>query len=233
MKEKKIENSIWIIFIIVGIILISIGVFFGINRFDYSNKIETIGTIVDISSYKGTDGRREGIVYVSYNVDGMQYESRLNAYSSSFYEGKEIKIYYDKDNPNNIGVKSLDLMILIFPGVGLIFVIIAVIGIAFKMKNKRNEKRLRENGQLIYADYVETVMNTSYTVNGSHPYNIICQWNNPRDNKRYIFKSKNIWVNPHDIITQSNMKKIPVYIDDENKYVVDVDEVTKDIVDLR
>ena len=124
MKENKLENLIWIIFASIGAIFVIIGlVVFG-NIFNYANKVDTVGTITEISSYRNTNHNRNHEVYVSYTVEGKEYESILNSYSSSFYEGKEIKIYYDKDNPSKIGVKSLDLLFLIFPGIGLIFLII-------------------------------------------------------------------------------------------------------------
>ena len=235
MKENKLENLIWIIFAIIGVVFVIIGlVVFG-TIFNYENKVETIGTITEISSYRKTNHDRTYEVYVSYTVEGKKYESKLNSYSSSFYEGKKIDIYYDKDNPNKIGVKSLDLLFLIFPGIGLIFLIIGGTGILVKVKKRKLEKSLKENGELIYANYVETVLNTSYRVNGKHPYNVICEWNNPLDNKKYIFKSKNIWVNPKNIIEERNIKQFPIYIDRNNKekYVIDVDVLTENIVDLR
>ena len=205
MKENKLENLIWIIFASIGAIFVIIGlVVFG-NIFNYANKVDTVGTITEISSYRNTNHNRNHEVYVSYTVEGKEYESILNSYSSSFYEGKEIKIYYDKDNPSKIGVKSLDLLFLIFPGIGLIFLIIGGTGILVKINKRKLEKRLKENGELIYANYVETVLNTSYRVNGKCPYNIICEWNNPLDNNKYIFKSKNIWINPENIIKEKNI----------------------------
>ena len=64
-----------------------------------------------------------------------------------------------------------------------------------------------------------------YRVNGRHPYRIICEWSNPLDNKKYIFKSKNIWINPEDIIIERDIQQFPVYINRDNmkKYVVDID----------
>lgn len=235
MKENKLENLIWIIFAIVGVVFVIIGLVVFETIFNYENKVETIGTITKISSYRNTNHDRTSEVYVSYTVEGKKYESKLNSYSSSFYEGKEIDIYYDKDNPNKIGVKSLDLLFLIFPGIGLIFLIIGGTGILVKVKKRKLEKSLKENGELIYANYVETVLNTLYTVNGKHPYNVICEWNNPLDNKKYIFKSKNIWINPKSIIEERNIKQFPIYIDRNNKekYVIDVDVLTENIVDLR
>ena len=236
MKENKVEYLVWIIFASIGAIFVVVGLFaFGYIT-NYKNKVDTVGTITEISTYHSNNkNNREYEVYVSYNVDGKEYESKLNSYSSSFYEGKEINIYYDKDNPNKICVKSLDLLFLIFPGVGLIFLTIGGIGILVKINKRKSEKKIKENGELIYANYVETVLNTTYTVNRKHPYNIICEWNNSLDGKKYIFKSKNIWINPENIIKEKNIKQFPVYIDNNNKkkYIIDVDILTENIIDLR
>ena len=235
MKENKLENLIWVIFASIGAIFVIIGlVVFG-SVFNYENKVDTVGTITEISSYRSTNHNRNHEVYVSYTVEGKEYKSKLNSYSSSFYEGKEIDIYYDKDNPNKIGVKSLDLLFLIFPGIGLIFLIIGGTGILIKINKKKSEENLKKNGKLIYANYVETVLNTSYRVNGKCPYNIICELNNTLDNKKYIFKSKNIWINPDKIIKEKDIKQFPVYIDNNNrrKYTIDVDMLTENVVDLR
>ena len=140
MKENKLENLIWIILASIGAIFVIIGlVVFG-SVFNYENKVDSVGTITEILSYRSTNHNINHEVYVSYTVEGKEYKSRLNSYSSSFYEGKEIDIYYDKDNPNKIGVKSLDLLFLIFPGIGLIFLIIGGTGILVKINKKKSKK---------------------------------------------------------------------------------------------
>jgi len=212
MSGNKVENLAWIIFTIVGTVFVAIGIILFGSVFDYTNKIETTGIITRIS-LSGSSENDSNKVYVSYVAEGNEYESTLSGYSSSFYEGKEIEIYYDKDNPNKIGMKSLDLLFLIFPGLGLISLIIGVTGISAKARGKKSERRLKENGELIYADYVETIINTSYSVNGRYPYKIICEWTNPVDSEEYMFKSKNIWSNPEDIIEEKNIKQFSVYID--------------------
>ena len=225
MLENKKEKLVWIIFSIIGAIFLIIGLVLFQNVFDYKNKIDIMGTITEIVTSENNENHK---VYVSYTVDGKKYESELNGYSSNFYEGKEIKIYYDKDNPNKIGMKSLDLLFLIFPSLGLVFLIIGGIGMLVKINKKKLEKRLKENGELIYANYNETVLNTSYRINGKSPYNIICEWNDSSNNKKYIFKSKNIWINPTKIIEEKNIKQFPVYIDNNRKkYFVDIDILTE------
>ena len=235
MKYNKAEKLIWVIFTIIGVAFIMIGSIVCASVFGYQGKVDTEGTITQIDTYTGNRGSRYYDVMVAYRVDGKDYESKLNGYSSSFYEGKKIDIYYDKDNPNKIGIKSMDLLfVLIFSGIGLLFVIIGGAGIIVKIIKKNSEKRLKANGELIYANYVETALNTAYSVNQRNPYYIICEWYNQADNKKYIFKSKNIWINPENTIQEKNIKQFPVYIGNNiKKYVVDIDILTKDIIDLR
>lgn len=148
MKERKLENLIWIIFAGIGAIFVVIGFVMFDSIFTYTNKVDTVGTITEISPYRNTNHDRDYKVYVSYTVEGKEYESVLGGYSSGFYEGKEIEIYYDKDNPNKIGAKSLDLLFLIFPGIGMIFLVIGGIGILVKIAKRRSEKRLKESSSL-------------------------------------------------------------------------------------
>lgn len=233
MKSENLINLIWGIFFSIGLIFVIVGIIIGINVFNYENKVDTIGTIVDIYSHRSNRDTTHKVL-VKYNANDKEYESILNSYSSSFYVGKEIDIYYDIDNPNKIGVKSLDYVFLIFPGLGAIFVIIGGTGIVVNISKKRMEKYLRKNGDIIHANYIETVLNTTYSVNGRHPYNIICEWNNIEDGKKYIFKSKNIWINPENIINERNIENFIVYIDLKNKkrYLVDIESITENVVDL-
>lgn len=231
---KKFENLIWWIFFGIGMIFVVIGIFISLYVFNYENKIDTTGVITEINTYRGRDNEKKYDVQVAYEVKGKEYESSLNVYSSSFYEGKEIDIYYDKNNPNKIGVKSLDFVFLIFPGIGIIFALIGGIGLIVKYNKKKISKKLKEHGDLIYADYVQTAINTTYRVNGRHPYNIICEWDNPEDGKKYILKSQNIWFNPSSIIEQKNIKSFPVYINLNNKkqYVIDTEIIEENVIDL-
>lgn len=133
-KMDRVENLIWIIFSILGSVFLVIGLGVCSNIFNKDNKVETIGTISNMYSYRNSDGDTNYNVFVTYIVDGVEYESRLNGYSSNFYEGKRIKIYYDKNNPNKIGSESLDLLFLLFPGIGFIFAMIGIIRNIYKTK---------------------------------------------------------------------------------------------------
>ena len=224
MKGNKAIKFLWSAFTIVGAIIVIIGLIVFFTACNYKDKVDTVGIITDTGN--GTT--------VAYNVDGEEHESSFSGYSSSFHVGDEIEIYYDKDDVNEIGSKSLDLLYLILPGIGSIFLLIGLIGLAYISYKKKKEKKLKETGELVYANYSETIINRNITVNGRHPYNIIVQWNNPEDGKKYLLRSKNIYFNPEMMIEERNIKTFPVYINPNNKkqYFVDVDILNEDVVDL-
>lgn len=65
---------------------------------NHKNTVDTIETITSISASRNSNSDTYHIVYVTYNVLGNTYESQLNDYSSNFYEGKTIDIYYDQND---------------------------------------------------------------------------------------------------------------------------------------
>ena len=204
MKDKVLDNLIWIIFFIVGMTFSLVALFFGYSMFNIENKTQGVAIITKMDNDE---------VYVTYEVDGKEYNNKLNMRSSSFYVGKEIKIYYNQENPNIVVCDDLKILIYIFLGIGLVFLLISVVIMFFKIKSSKLKKYLKEHGKLIFADYVDVVLNTSYNVNGRHPYKVICKWENPIDNKIYMFTSKNIWVNISVIISD---KKLLNLLNNEN-----------------
>ena len=225
---KKIERFIFALFGIIGLLLLIIGIFITFKQFNNKNKIETKAIIESIVRDSSDDYE----VYVKYIVNEREYKNKLNSYSSSYYEGKEISIYYDKTNPNKIVTKLSDYLLLIIPGMGLIFFLIGSSYFVIGSIKKKKNNNLKINGMQIEVNYVETILNTSYQVNGRSPYNIVCEWNSSSDGKTYIFKSKNLWFNPENIINEKNITKFNCYVDSNNykKYYLDTDEFEEQVI---
>ena len=165
MKGDKALKFLWGTFTTMGAIIVIIGLIVFFSVCNYKNKVDTVGIIIDTGNE----------TTVSYSVEGEEHESSFSGYSSSFHVGDEIEIYYDKDDVNKIGSKSLDLLYLILPGIGSIFLLIGMIGLGVLSHKKKKEKNLRENGELVYATYSETILNVNVRVNGRYPYNIIVE----------------------------------------------------------
>lgn len=228
MKRSKLEHLVWIIFGVLGLtFLVVSNILIRMNFISKENIVKTHATIINISDNQE--------VYVSYLVNSEMYTNKLSSYSSSYHIGKEITIYYDKNDPAKIIDNSIIVLIGVFGGIGLIFIIVAGIIIAFKINRSKVIKWLKESGNIVNASYTSIELNTNYTINGRHPYNIICEWYNSSDNKKYIFKSENIWFDPSRTITERNIKTFPVYINPNKikQYYMDVDMILANIVDLR
>ena len=121
MKKLRI---IILIFIIFGLIFSVGGAFLCVNAFDYGNKAETTAVITDFESYRERAGgkwRTSYKTHLTYEVDGESYDNTVKMYSSSWNIGEKIEIYYDVDNPQNIGSKHTDLALLVVPCLGLLF----------------------------------------------------------------------------------------------------------------
>lgn len=221
---KHIETFIFSMFFAIGMVFVIIGLALFVPA--YSRQQEYIPAKAEIIQiyYEGKD---DHTVIVQYTVNDTVYKSKLNFYSSSFSVGQEIDILYSPENPKKISAKDSAALFLIFPGVGAIFALIGFSGIFVKLRKKILRKRLLENGEKIYADFVEVTKNWHYSVNHRHPYNVICRWQNPTDGQTYTFKSENLWDYPQ-YLTENTEIQIPVYTDIFNikKYYMDLSELS-------
>ena len=228
---------VFVIFMLVGIIIAVLGVSISkMLEIPEERKETTKAIISDIERERDSDGDTSYTVWVIYQVDGKEYEEKLNAYSSSYREGKEIEVIYDKENPSRVGVEwGTKLGMWIAGGLGGVFALIGLIGLIVIAGMDAKKKKIEETGTIIYATYTGVEVNTMITVNGKHPYNITCSWVNPEDNKTYILKSENLYFNPEEAIMSMGLKTFPVYMDMNNKknYSMDISAIKEAVVDLR
>lgn len=229
MKNKNnIVNFVFAFFSLIGFIFFSLGIvlFFTLS-IDKEDRVYTTAIIERIDQYRDSDGDTSYDVFVSYIVDDKKYIEELNSYSSSYREGKEIEVYYDKNNPNKVRTNGFEFGFLIFSGLGLIFVVIGISGIVKGILKKKKEKELKQTGMIIEAEYVTTLVNRNFEVNGENPYNIICKFYNYNTNQFEEIKSDNLWFNPEPAIMQNNITKFKVYVNPNNlsEYFIDTSEI--------
>lgn len=214
------------IFLLVGIVMLAVGIIIlGSNRRFRERAEEVTAIISEISSYRGSKGKMRHDVFVSYTYNGRRYEDvSLNFYSSNMYEGKEIRLLCDPENPGHVessgGMLFLTCM---FTGMGILFTIIGAVPIILAVKGSARKKRLLQSGRKIWATVEDIAQNTSYRVNGRHPYVVYCTYRDEGLDTVYRFKSDNIWTNPH--LAMRIGDTVPVYVDGKNFqfYHVDVD----------
>ena len=124
----------------------------------------------------------------------------------------------------------LDVRIAEPEGLHFIFLIAIIVKYRGTKKDKeRSEKISKENFMTVQAKYVETIINSDVTVFGTHPYNIICEWKNPVDKKRYRFVSEDLWRSPQRKILEKSILSFEVNFDktDVNNYKIIIPEILK------
>lgn len=216
------------VFLFVGIIFLATGIItFFLNRSFAENAEEIPAMISEISSYRGSDHEVKHRVYVTYTYAGRTYGNiPLNFYSSNMYEGKEILILCDPENPEHIGTKGgVMLLCGIFSGMGLLFTGISLVPIGNSLRKASLRRRLRNSGRKLYATVEEIVQNRSLSMNGRHPYVIYCTYRDDYRDTLYRFKSSNIWTNPDPVLHPGDT--IPVYVEEANyrHYFVDTESI--------
>lgn len=101
-----------IIFMLCSLVVFIVGLVLAIRFVVIApiNKGKTTATILEARNY----------TKVKYVVNGKTYIKTYSFYSSTYYDGKTIKIYYDKSNPSDSFVANMRFLWLIGPGVGII-----------------------------------------------------------------------------------------------------------------
>lgn len=227
---NKVSKIIGIIFASFGLLFLILGIYFYKSDLDFKNKsIKTTGKITEIVTSYDSDGDSTNDVYVEFYVKGNKYNGRINYYTSSMYEGKDIVIYYDAKNPNNFRADGAVIGTLIFAILGGVFFLIGfVFIISIVLKNKKNKKVMGYNYR-INATIIGITMNNSVMINGRHPYVLEANCMSPADGKLYTFRSEDMWQDATLILQQFNIITIPVYVNPQNyaEYVMDISSIKK------
>lgn len=225
MKKLGV-NFIFIFFLIMGLVFSGIGVGVIITGRQFVSRADKVSaTIVDIEKYRTDDDYVEYDVYVDYEYQGEAYtDVLLNSYSSGMYEGKTITVLVDPEDPYHVDTQ-LGAVILgaIFAGIGMIFVLIGGIALLVRTRHKKKIVRLREEGRCLQATVESIDFNMYVTVNGAHPWIILCSYYDDSKDLTYRFKSDNLWTDPSAVYPVGSTVLVYVDAQDYSKYYVDAE----------
>lgn len=224
MKILKILGAI---FSLIGLAIIIFGINIIIANNEFMKTAElTEGIITDIESYRDSDGDRHYIVYVQYEVEGRSYEDSSRFYSSNMRKGDDIKVYYNPERPSDFKVTGETTFNTIFPiAFGGIFFIIGMCIMLPPIIKTKMQNKVKQYGELINAEIDDIDINYSMSVNGRHPYVIVCSWKDPNSGELYQFRSNNLWFDPEKLL--EGRKTLEVYVDMQKpkKYYVDTSQI--------
>lgn len=229
---NKTEILVASLFAIIGGLFLVVGI--GIhssNTTFLETALTTEAEIVDIRVDYDSDGNVDHDVFVEFEVNNKKIEGKLDTYNSTMYEGGTTTVYYDPLNPYNFKGSGANWFGLLFAGMGGLFFVIGIVMIFSKIKAKKTANELKLNGKHIQAEIKSVNLNTSYSVNGRHPYILTASYVDPETNQVLIFESANIWFDIQIIVDSLTIRCVDVYIDPVNpkKYFVDVENLRNHI----
>ena len=216
---KKSKNGLAIFIAVFGVILVAAAAFIAIRSSVYrKNGIETVATITRIERKTDSDGDDNASVYVSYTVDGENYEGKLDYYSSFMRVGNTVKIFYMPDDPQDmISAGSNVVLVTIMIAFGIICIGLGTAYVAVPAAKKRRLNRLKTNGRRVDARVKEFDCPKKTRVMGKNIARLVCV--DPDGNRyetRFLYDNQRYF----DIETP-----VAVYVDpdDPEKYAIDVE----------
>lgn len=229
---KKILILIGSIFFIIGACLVGVGLIQLVNHNTFiKNAQKTDAVITDILSGEKEYQKRskkkqilyatDGIkVIVAYYANGREYKSELGYYSSNMEVGDEIVVYYREGAPKVIRT-NVRMDIIIYECVGVPFLLIGSVFLFICIRKIKYRKRLLRKSNPIYATITGVSIRYNVKLNNIHPYQIDCQYTDPKTNIIHIFHSDEILYDPSTMIQSET---VPVYVNPKNynQYYVDI-----------
>ena len=236
MKNKIFLAIFYFIFALAGIGMIIGGIVLLINGYNFRQSADRINANISrIEYYTDSDGDAHHTVYASYEYKGTAYEDvRLSEYSSTMYEGKDIVLLCDPNNPRHVKTTSGDYVSGgILTGVGVIFAAIGIVPTVLSISKKSKNRKLLREGKVIHGTVESIVLNTSLAINGRNPYIIYCTYYDEYKDTTYRFKSDNLWIDPIPVYNVGDYIDIYVMNDNYENYYVDAEtKINEKIVDL-
>lgn len=235
MKLFKIIGGIFAMIGVAALVGMAFAIV-GTNSFIKQSSV-TSGEIIDIvtRTSKDSDGNttRSHYPVVRFNDatgNAVEFESSTST-SSRTGIGEHVQVRYIPDNPSKARISSSFLdMWGVSLMLGIFGVVFAGLGVPFfwlGIREELSEKNAQSYTREISADVKEIFHNTSISMNGRSPYQIVAQWLDADSNEIHVFKSKNFWYDPSEFVKE----KIPVKADPRNlkKYWMDVSALPKKV----
>ncbi len=228
----NVVSIIKYVFTLVGLAMLAGAFYFYKDTTSFlETATRTEGIVIELVRTRsdGSDMYKPVVQFVEQNGKAIEFTSSTSSNPPSYSVEEKVGVWYDPAKPEHAeidGFFSLWGISAIFGGLGAIFFLIGSgIILATTIKSRKHEY-LRLHGTPIETDLQSVQLNTSFTVNGKHPYKVSTQWFNPFTSEVHVFESDNLWFDPASYVKD---RKITVFIENDNpkKYFVDLSFLPK------
>lgn len=219
MSPGFVLKFIKISFTVVGAVALATALWFYLTTSSFvASAARSEGVVIDLERSRSSDSTTYKPVVRFTAADGQE-RTFVTSWSSNppaYSRGEKVQVLYPGDRPEEARIEGFFSLwggVVIAGGLGSVFFLIGGGIIAYGLFFAARKRSLQVNGQLILADFKGVERNGSIEINGSHPWRIMCQWQDPATSKVHVFASDNFWFDPTDYVTQ---KQLNVRIDPKN-----------------
>ena len=229
LRKTNLSFGIGGFFAVFGAIMLLFGIWTIIDGINFRSGSEQVtGVISHIESYRDpslSGSSKVHDVYVTYTVNGKDYETVLGYYDSSMFAGQEIEIFYNPENPADIKGKD-GITNIILPLFGLAFLAIGVAFIFSDMQKKKKMEMLLSKGSTAEGIITAINIDRDTTVNGRHPLIAEVTVTDPVTGEQFLYSSESVM----EDIRHLEGRRVTVCYDpdDRSNYYVDLDTAEAD-----
>ncbi len=189
------------------------------------------GTVIALAEERSSDSMSYSPVVQFVGRDGQRVEftSSIGSNPASYSVGAPVQVLYLPANPQRAKINDFsDLwgMTVFMAVMGVPFFSVgALIFLIGRLKNRKKDY-LQRNGEAVAARFQSVAFNRKISINGRHPFVVVCHWLNPETSEVHVFESESIWFDPSSYIKG---EEFMVFIKKGNpkKYHVDISFLPK------
>jgi hypothetical protein len=189
------------------------------------------GTVVELVQSRSSNSTtyKPTVQFTDQNGRAIEFVSSSGSNPPSYSKGEKVEVLYLPTDPQNAKIRGFFSLWGLSVILGLLGGVFFLIGICIMLADtlkEDNYEYLKKTGTPIDTDYQNVELNTAFSINDTHPFRVLTQWQNPLTLEIHIFKSDNLWFDPSSYIRS---KKITVFIEKDNpkKYYVDLSFLPK------
>jgi hypothetical protein len=190
------------------------------------------GTVIDLVESRSNDGSstwRPVVRFAAADGQQRQFTSRFSSNPPAYRRGEPVTVLYDVGDPQDAAINgflALWLGPIIVGGIGLVLFAAGGSVMLVPWLGRRRAAELRATGTPIQTTLQGVERNRSVAIEGTNPWRIATQWQDPASGEVRVFRSDNIWYDPAPYLKRD---AITVYIAPGNpkRYWVDVSFLPK------
>jgi hypothetical protein len=226
-RKMKIAAILKYVFALIGAGLLAGAMMWSVQTQRFlAEAVTAQGRVVELVHSRSSDSTtyRPVVRFTDSRGEEIEFTSSTGSNPPSYARGEQVAVLYLPGAPQDArinGFFSLWGGPAILGAIGSVFFLIGAGIILVPVLQRRRDEALKNEGTPVETAFQSVNLNTSYSVNGRHPFRILTQWQDPATSQVHVFHSRNLWFDPTSFI---NDKRITVYIarDNPKKYAMDV-----------